>query len=343
MKNLIFLGFVAAIFATTSCTSEGVNNEADVRQTNAITFNSGLSSSRALNSLTDLTKFFVYGAKDGQTVLFDNQTVDRSASGWTYTYASGNKPMWVAGSTYKFYAYSAENKDLGSKAAYSIEDGLTFTGVRVGDINNNFDLVYATPVEQIGKMTGNAAVPFKFKHILSQIHFVFKNATENDGNVPYDVTVTRVKLNGYELTGDFDGTEWNMDNYVTNYGTADVDQYFTVNNANSVTSSSFALGESQKTVPLHVIPQTPLQNGDVVTLKFTYTITNRNDSTDTISKSFYANMYPEWKMGYRYNYIVDISLSSLEYIEFTAESLEDWSDASSAQLIELTEIKLGDY
>ena len=343
MKRLIFPGFVAAIIATTSCTSESVINEADNRQTNAISFNSGMSSSRALNSVDDLTKFFVYGVKDGQTVLFDHQTVVRGATDWTYTYSGGTKPMWVAGSKYNFSAYSAENADLGDKVSYSIENGLTFTGVRVGDINNNFDLVYAAPVEQIGKMTGNAPVPFKFKHILSQIHFVFRNATDNAENIPYDVTVTRVKVNGYELTGDFDGTEWNMDAYASNYGTADVDQYFGNNGTNVVTSPAFALGESQKTTPLHVIPQNPLQHGDVVTLKFTYTITNRNDATDTISKSFYANMNPDWKMGYRYNYIVDISLSSMEYIEFTADSLEDWNDADTAQLIELTEITLGDY
>lgn len=338
MNKFYLLGALTAVAASiTSCANQDVVNEGDARQTNAISFGTSLAKntngSRALNSLSDLNKFFVYAAKDSTSIIFEHQEVNKTTD-WSYT--ASTKPKWEPGSSYVFYGYSADNGELKGTAKYSITKGLTFESVYVGTPGANYDLVYAGPITQVGKMTGNSRVSMRFRHILSQIKLSFKNATANATNVPYNVYVNWAMVDGHELTGDFNGEEWTFKNYSDTIPGAG---YTYLDFTKDVkTSGAIALDSISTTLPLHVIPQTDY-NGSMVSIRFNVTITNANDSTDTVTKTLQANFLPDWKLGYRYNYIIPISLYTIEDIEFTAESLNDWVDGANGNLevFEVTE------
>jgi hypothetical protein len=324
-NRFTFIAFSSALLWAVSCSSHEFS-EANDLQSNVIGFNSTINKThaRALNSVSDLNKFFVYGTKDAQTNIFTNQEVSLSGDEWAYTYTGSSKPKWVPGSSYAFYAYSNDNGAVNGTVNYSIEDGLTFSGVTTGSADSNGDLVYAPRVTQVGLQTGNSRVPFNFKHILSQINVVFSNATTNAENIPYNVTINSVSINGHQLTGDFDGSAWSISS---------------PNLASSVslslgTTGALALNASSTTAPLFVIPQ---ETSDVV-LTYNVTVTNANNSQDTTTKTWKATFDANWLLGYRYNYNIPVSLTNDEYIEFTANSLNSWETGTTGQ-IKIEEVK----
>jgi hypothetical protein len=308
--------------------------EGDDLQTHAIGFNSSVAknpmTTRTLSSVDDLTKFFVYGTQDGTTDLFLAQEVVKANGDWTYTYNQGSsKPKWTPGSRYVFYAYSSDNAALNGTAVYNVTDGLTFEGVTSGTATTNADLVYASKVEQVGLQSGNNRVAFNFKHILSQINVVFKNATSNAENIAYTAVVDSISLSGYSLTGDFDGSAWTIAS-----SSSAADNVALGFSGNAATTGSLALAATEQTLPLYVLPQ---QTSDIE-LVFRATITNANNASDKVVKTWKATFDAAWELGYRYVYNIPLSLVADEYIEFTANSLNGWSEGTTGT-IKLVEVK----
>ena len=332
MKKIAILPAAAILLAATSCVEDAVVTEASDMQTHAIGFNSTVArnpSSRTIASIDDLTRFYAYGTQDGTTDLFLAQEVNLSGGDWSYTYNQGSsKPKWTPGSSYVFYAYSSDNAAVGGTANYSFAKGLTFAGVTTGSATANADLIYADRVEQIGLQSGNNRVAFNFRHILSQINVVFTNSTSNAEGIAYSARINSVSLGGYDLTGDFDGSAWSIAS-----GSKQAEAV-ALTFGGKAASDTLALSEKAQTLPMYLVPQ----QTEGIVLQFSVTIVNDANASDVTTKTWQATFDADWELGYRYNYNIPLALTADEYIEFTASSLNGWSDGLSGQ-IQLVEVK----
>ena len=340
-KSILNSALAATLLIASSCTStvdEGIAN------TNAISFGTVLTNSRALDGIGDLNKFYVYGSVNGKTI-FNDQVVTRSDDAtnlWTYTYNAGDEaPKWVAGATHHFYAYSADNGEIHGiegKAVYTPGGKLTFQNVYAGAPDSNFDLIYAE-AEQVGLMSGNSKVALRFKHIFSQINVIFQNATQNDAGTVYNVKINSTNFANCEVMGNFDGEKWTEpdDSTIPGNGLNGTPLYFLDTNATS--TGFFGLGESVQTVAMYEIPYD--YTYEPIVLRFSITLTNANNPADTKTKIFQANFNPKWEMGYRYNYTVPVSLAlfeSDEYIHFTVTDIDNWNDGVTEGTLDIEEV-----
>ncbi|MDE6402375.1 MAG: fimbrillin family protein [Muribaculaceae bacterium] len=132
--------------------------------------------------------------------LFDNQTVTKTADGWTY---EGTR-YWMPGTKYNFYAYSCADVALQSddKGIPSFEVPTTVTeatklderGLKINnyvcDATHQHDLIVAAVEGIDGKNENNDKVHFSFRHALCKVSAEFVN----DFPQGYTVTVSDVKL-----------------------------------------------------------------------------------------------------------------------------------------------------
>ena len=120
--------------------------------------------------------FAVFGFVEGAT-LFDGTRVakagdagitdftDQEKTGWKYN----GTVYWIAGANYNFNAVAPLTDGGWTKtAANPTSTTLSFTN------NGTTDLLYAYATAQ-GKVSGNAAVAFTFRHTLSKVKFSFEN------------------------------------------------------------------------------------------------------------------------------------------------------------------------
>lgn len=179
----IFIAIVALAAATACSNSEivSVNREA-IGFDNAFINNSvrsvetpGYSQSSMFND------FSVFGFVEG-AVLFNGVEVSKNGSGldadkyagqistdWKYE----GTQYWIAGANYDFYAIAPYSGGWAVKEGTTPTDAgatLTFTTT-----DGTQDLLYTNIVAKQGAVSGNTAVAFNFKHILSKVKFSFKN------------------------------------------------------------------------------------------------------------------------------------------------------------------------
>jgi hypothetical protein len=172
MKKTLFA--VLALAAVAAC------NKAEVVEqnpANAIAFDNvfvdNATKSVADPSITKATleDFAVYGFVEGAT-LFDGVQVSKAItnseltkSDWKY---SGTQ-YWIAGANYNFNAVAPmTNGGWTKEDATKDATTLSFTN------NGTTDLLYALATQQ-GKVSGNEAVAFSFRHVLSKVKFSFEN------------------------------------------------------------------------------------------------------------------------------------------------------------------------
>ena len=181
MKKLFTILAVAATLA--SCAKEDVVREA-ARE--AIGFDNAFveNSTRSVNdpswsNAKPFSNFAVYGTVEG-VELFDKVEVsknivnaEQTKTSWDYAATQ----YWIAGAKYNFaaiapYSNGVENvftatKDTDDKYVGKTTFSFTNSGVN--------DLLYAQTPEIEGKASGNTAIEFTFRHILSKVKFSFEN------------------------------------------------------------------------------------------------------------------------------------------------------------------------
>lgn len=175
MKKTLFA--IAAMVAMVAC-----NNDYVVKETaqeaigfdNMFVDNSTRSKETPGYSSTNLFEdFAVYGFVEGAP-LFNGVEVGKDVtnadltSGWRYN----GTQYWIAGANYDFYAVAPFDGGWSVKAGTATDAGavISFTNE-----NGTQDLLYSGIVERQGAGSGNVAVAFTFKHILSKVKFSFKN------------------------------------------------------------------------------------------------------------------------------------------------------------------------
>ena len=131
--------------------------------------------------------FAVYGFVEGAT-LFDGVKVSKNydnpklTSGWEYE----ETQYWIAGAKYNFNAV-APLTDGGWTKTAATKDATTLSFTN----NGTTDLLYAYAAQE-GKVSGNTAVAFTFRHVLSKVKFSFENA--------YNATNATIKVRDVKIT-----------------------------------------------------------------------------------------------------------------------------------------------
>ena len=147
--------------------------------------------------------FRVYGFVE-DAPLFKGTEVTGSGFGengnWTYT----DTQYWIAGANYDFHAVAPTTTNM-SNVAYSAANGVTFD---YNNVSGEEDMLYAF-AEATGLVSGNEAVEFDFRHILSKVKFSFENG--------YNATNATLKVKNVVIT-DADATaKVNLNNTVVNW------------------------------------------------------------------------------------------------------------------------------
>ena len=206
MKKLFTILAVAATLV--SCAKEDVVSQAApeaIGFDNAFVENSTRSvndpSFDADNMFSDFAVYgFVEGAVllDGVRVAQENLAEDQTKTGWEYA----GTQYWIAGAKYNFNAVAPlTNGGWTKTAATKDATTLSFTN------NGTTDLLYAYAAQE-GKVSGNEAVAFTFRHTLSKVKLSFENA--------YNATNATIKVRDVKITDAYatgnvvltDDTDW---------------------------------------------------------------------------------------------------------------------------------------
>lgn len=201
MKKTLFAALALAFVA--SCSNEEV---VEMAQKEAISFENAFvnNSTRSVNDPSykndKLFSDFAVNGFVNQTVLFDDLRVYTEATAPTTTTATwkyDNVQYWIPGASYSFCAL-APNTDGGWKNLTATVGTILSEGTKTittsFDFTNNgtTDLLYDEAACVEGKASGNSAVPFTFRHLLSKVKFSFENK--------YNATNSAIKVTGIKIT-----------------------------------------------------------------------------------------------------------------------------------------------
>ena len=260
----------------------------------------------------------VYGiqtTEDGTTAPnFNKQLVSNVGQEiWSYSPTK----YWEKNSTYKFYAaypYSDGNSFDFDTYLFSVDD---FT---VKDTaSQQIDLMIA---QQITNHQPYNVVNFVFNHILSNVNFYIKTATEFNTTGISSVEVTYFDVTGLYSTGDFAQSGWNNNVFVGQW-TPDATSLYDMP---KVTNAVYTIGAtSAQTLAsdLLLLPQTINDNAKIgITFKLVYTdgtsaIFSRTVALNQIvgKKASDTESAPlaKWEPNYRYNYTISVNPSITEH------------------------------
>ena len=230
MKKLFFA--IAALAVMTGCNNDEL---VEVTPKQAIAFGNAFvdNATRAIDpsiTSTSINSFNVYGTvqgtgtNEGKVNIFNGITVTKGndttnptyAEGWSYE--SKYTQYWIVGNAYNFKAIV--------NGTPSKVDGFNMP-LAIGyeaNATNDKDLLYAeTNVDDYTKSTGSDVVKFTFNHLLSKVHFTFKNTitdntSKNDGvERIYAYRVTDMKITNAYKKGTYDITQskWDIDKPVS--------------------------------------------------------------------------------------------------------------------------------
>ena len=200
MKKVIFA--LAAVVALAACSKE---QTVVMPEGNAIGFNTFVD--KATRSVNDpsytndnlFADFAVFGYVEG-AVLFDGVQVAKTItngdleSAWKYE----GTQYWIAGANYNFNAVAPKTVGNWTVVKKDVDDNVVTNASQTTISFTNdgtTDLLYATTPQQ-GKVSGNDAVEFNFRHVLSKVKFSFVN-NYNATNAKIAVRDIEIK-NAYE-------------------------------------------------------------------------------------------------------------------------------------------------
>ena len=333
MKKVIFA--LAAVVALAACSKE---QTVVMPEGNAIGFNTFVDkATRSVNDpsfTNDENKMFadfaVFGYVEG-AVLFDGTRVakenlaeDQTKTGWEYE----GTQYWIAGANYNFNAVAPKTGgkwEVVKKNGDTVVTDATKTTISFTN-NGTTDLLYATTTQQ-GAVSGNEAVKFNFRHVLSKVKFSFENA--------YNATNATIKVKNIVVTNAHktanvvltDNTAWGdlatAEGFTLNFGMA-TDAEATAD-AHENTEVAYACGatyESQN--ELFLIPSTTYE------YEVKFTVELLVSDTKVAEYNHTANVEFAPAAGIAYDIKTAINASNIdpqhkqEPIEFTVNTLPGW-------------------
>lgn len=338
MKKVIFA--LAAVVALAACSKE---QTVVMPEGNAIGFDTFVDkATRSVNdpSYTNASMFddfavfgYVEGAVlfDGTRVAKDNLAEDQTKTGWEYE----GTQYWIAGANYNFNAVAPKtggNWEVVKKNGDTVVTDATKTTISFTN-NGTTDLLYATTTQQ-GAVSGNEAVKFNFRHVLSKVKFSFENgynATNATIKVKNIVVTNAHKTATAVLTG---GTVWNdlaiADGFTLNFGMAtDAEATTDVKENVEVAYAYGATYESQN--ERFLIPSTTYEYNVTFTVELLVSGTKVAEYNHTATAKFAP------VAGHAYDIKTAINASNIdpnneqEPIEFTVATLPGWGTTNNVE------------
>ena len=329
----IFIAIVA-LAAATACSNDelvSVNQEA-IGFDNAFVNNAV----RSVNdpSYTDaklFTDFAVFGFVEG-AVLFDGVNVSKGNTNdaltgpWKYE----GTQYWIAGANYNFNAV-APMTDGGWTKTAATKDATTLSFTN----NGTTDLLYAYATAE-GKVSGNTAVAFTFRHVLSKVKFSFENA--------YNATNATIKVKDIVITNPHktanvvltDGTVWSgnaaADGFTLAFGMATDDESTTDAKENAEVAYAFgATYESQN--ELFLIPSEEY----AYNVTFTVELLVSDEEVATYNHTATATFAPQPGNAYDIKTVINATNidpnHAQEPIEFSVNALPDWGTSNNVNAV----------
>ena len=336
IKKVFFC--VAATLSMAACTSTDLIEEG-LESGAAISFSTNVT--RALTN-ANFNKFMVYGGYTTADVtdyhsVFGGTEVSKDGDKWTYDTSS---KYWVKDATYKFYAYSCENVALTKGTPEFATTGPDAGTFKITDFvcnkDHQHDLIYAESTAT-GKETGNTAVSFSFKHLLSRVKASFKSGFDPD----FTIEISEVELHNVYDKADFSSKSGNWSNQTRTIEQSIAESKWTMvplnieGSDNVIQAAKPADGDNEAvaakeltTQAGYVLPMTYATNN--VTLRFKISVKQGADviKTDYVQ----GNIQPTWAIAtsYTYNITVNGSAAGVEKIEFSVDAdngIEEWTES----------------
>lgn len=343
----IYLILAVGLLTLTSCTKGDVLG---VSSGIAIGFDSFVDKPvKATNDIgdlsTDFKELYVFaskGVKDQGVFTPDagghymNEVKVTGGKGyWDYE----NHMPWIADRSFRFAAYANGLGDGSATAAklnnvtFVPEEQVPVTGgtqsvwgLDIADYQvSDDDLIIAIPEEKTVTDLTSAplSVGLTFKHALAKVIFQFRYIS-NASNANLSLEINEFEFDAFTVgdckarfTGVFDtsviGVDWSNQDVTAPYTFFETNNVFS---ASTIQSTSYVIPQSNATI---VIPEIK--------------IVSKNQQGEVTSEIVYSNVslnidnHTEWKPGYVYRYIADITPGE-HYIHFTT-SVTSWIDDDS--------------
>lgn len=350
MKKTLFA--IGAMVAMVACSNDFVVKEAAqeaIGFDNAFVDNSTRSEfDPSFNAGNMFDKFHVFGYVESAP-LFDADNdgviVEKSGNEWTY---DGTK-YWIAGAAYNFNAVapaaSTVNPEWTKTAADKAQTTLSFTN------NGTTDLLYATATAE-GKVSGNTAVAFTFRHTLSKVKFSIENAYNASNS---SIRVKDIKITDAYKTADVvlkaatetTPTAWSnqatANDFVLKFGNAGTNNTATVDD--NAAGDAFVNGTTLESYnELFMIPgagATVFTVNSVekkgYTVQFTVELLVSGQEVKQYVHTINTDFAPEPGKSYNLKAVINPEnidpTHSQEPIEFTVTEIKGWDTTSENQNI----------
>lgn len=330
MKHFILtVAAAAALIALGSCSKIETVGVSDA---NYIGFEGAFvgNPTKAVKEITTgtINNFYVYGAYQNSEDVFTNVEVKKDVNGWTYV----DQKEWVADQTYRFAAYYSDQPlEDGVNVEFSYDNGnLTITKFESSP-GHQVDLLYDEyEYDSKAEGTTNEKVEFNFRHLLSIVKFTFNSGFNED----VQVTVSDMKFYGMfpqgTVTPTTTQTEW------TTAGTELVKEtgfgLFQANNDNN--TATVAEGVSTPAYDNCIVIPQEFTNNVTMIAEFKVTVAGTGIPGGSDEKTITAYLPADkWEPGYRYNYVATISGQTMNYIEFDAPEVTEWTNEDDINMI----------
>lgn len=353
MKKFLFLAIAATAFA--SCSQDEVM---EVAQKQAISFGESFvgNATRAIDPshvATDINEFKVYGTLTGNNnnlvELYKGAIVTRGTAQNTKAFECTQTEYWTPNASYEFAAVAHAN-------SVTCTNGLP-SSIYFEYSTGTVDLLYTKELESVttndsatpNGVNANGCVAFTFDHLLSKLQFRFENQATSNNHI---FRVKNIQIEGLPASGTCNvattpawSTEGatsaavsfgNASNATTNTDASEAVDIkkgapITSNNACLVIPNSNALtikfvkelyldadGDGVAEDNELVYSDDPDNEGD----KFTSIPLNGTDVAADKKTTFAANG----------NYVLVVKLTSGGKIDFTVQTLNDWTTSANVAL-----------
>lgn len=321
MRNFVLAIMFASVLVM-SCDKHGQEMEGqpirfDVVETKSLATKDDIKSNNSRMTVRGVYE----GSSSDLIILFDDQTVTSTGSGWTYSPTR----YWIPGQTIRFASVWPGN--LGLSLDGDLETKIkmsTFT--QAANYSEQKDLLFANPVS-----ASSGSVAFDFRHLLSNIRF------ELDMNAPgKSITVTDISLEDVRNVGTLtmespDGSSW-TDSWDLTSSMVDL-------SSGSVSEGLEQSGGSFKTIPedgFIVIPQKVNESSSTTRLVVSVMIEN-NTTHERERKAIpatlpqYGQHGGEWLAGKRIIYRITIDENT--NIIFGKPEVTSWGSTQTSGAI----------
>ena len=272
--------------------------------------------------------FAVYGFVEGATLFNGNQVTGSGVNEkWTYE----GTQYWIAGANYNFAAIAPMTDGRWENASCTLVDNNVKTTRSFTNNDGTTDLLYSNPAAIEGEVSGNTAVPFTFRHLLSKVKFSFKN-NYNASNAT--IRVRDIKINNAYSKGDVTltsaATTWRSNQ-------SDNKLVLSFGNAAEVSANSDEVIAYSTTVEsyneLLLIPgaAASLQGDQNAGYKVTFIVDLLISGTLVKEYEHTAYVNHEFVAGHSYDIVAEIAATNIDPevvqkpIEFTVKEVNGWT------------------